>query len=147
VTGSCRLRAGVAEGQGAGGATATMNLAMVLREEGDWDGAQSMLEAALRMSRRNGDNIDIAGACMYLACLAGDRGDWHRAATLHGAAQARQDRTKIPWEELDVRYRQESLARARARLGDKQLDQVYAQGMTLSLDQILELALSRENPA
>jgi predicted ATPase/DNA-binding XRE family transcriptional regulator len=126
---------------------AAMNLAMVLREEGDRDGAQSMLESALRTSRRNGDNRDIAGACTFLACLAGDRGDWSQAAMLHGAAQAVQDRTKVPWDELDARYRQDSLAQARARLGDKQLDQAYAYGMTFSLEQVLELALSRTSSA
>ena len=126
---------------------ATMNLAMVLREEGDRDGAQSMLESALRTSRRNGDNRDIAGACTFLACLAGDRGDWSQAAMLHGAAQAVQNRTKVPWDELDARYRQDSLAQAQARLGDKQLDQAYAHGMTLSLDQTLELAFSMASSA
>ena len=127
--------------------TATMNLAMVLREEGDRDGAQTMLEAALRISRRNGDNRDIAGACTFLACLAGDRGDWSRAVTLHGAAQASQNRTKVPWDELDLRYRQDSLAQARTCLGGKELDQAHAHGMTLSLDQTLELALFRANSA
>ena len=122
--------------------TAMMNLGMVLREEGDRDGAQSMVETALRISRRNGDNRDIAAACAHVACLAGDRGDWSRAATLHGAAQASLDRTKTPWDELDSRFRQDSLAQARAHLGDEELDQAYAHGMTLSLDQTLELALS-----
>ncbi len=31
------------------------NMGLVLRAEGDTDGARSMLEAALRMSRRTGD--------------------------------------------------------------------------------------------
>lgn len=80
-----------------------MNLGMVLREEGDPDGARSMLEAALRKSRRNGDNRGIASSCLFLACLASDEGDWHRAAMLHGAAQAILDRTSVPWDELETR--------------------------------------------
>lgn len=52
-------------------------------------------------------------------------------------------RTKVPWDELDDRYRQDSLARAQACLGDAQLHHAYAHGMTLSLDQTLELAPSR----
>jgi predicted ATPase/DNA-binding XRE family transcriptional regulator len=127
--------------------TTTISLGMVLRAEHDPDAARSTLEAALRISRRIGDNTDIAGACLFLACLAGDAGDWSRAATLHGAAHAVQDRTRVPWNELETRYRQDSLARARARLGDTQLDQAYTRGMTLSLDQTLELALSRGNSA
>ena len=120
---------------------------MVLREEGDRKGAHSMIEEVLRVSRRSGENRDIAAACMYLACLAGDRGDWSRAVTLHGAAQASQDRTKVPWDDLDNRFRRDSLAQARARLGDEQLDRVYALGMALSLDETIELALTRPNSA
>jgi hypothetical protein len=40
------------------------------------------------MSRRNGDRSGIALAGLGLACLAADAGDWHRAAMLHGVAQA-----------------------------------------------------------
>jgi hypothetical protein len=127
--------------------TTTISLGMVLRAEGDQDGAQSMLKAALRVSRRIGDSADIAGACLILACLAGDAGDWSRAATLHGAAQAVQGRTRVPWNELETRRCQDSLAQTRARFGDKQMDQAYAYGMTLSLDQTLELALSGASSA
>jgi tetratricopeptide (TPR) repeat protein len=63
------------------------NLGDVLRAETDLDGARSMFEAALRISRRNGDNWQMAYAILGLACLAGDAGDWDRAAALHGAAQ------------------------------------------------------------
>ena len=38
----------------------TVNLGVVLRAEGDLDGARSTLEAALRVSRRNGDNWAMA---------------------------------------------------------------------------------------
>ena len=61
------------------------------------------LRGRLRISRRNGDNWTMACAILGLACLAGDAGDWDRAAALHGAAQALQDRTGIPWQELDAR--------------------------------------------
>ena len=126
---------------------ATMDLGMVLREEGDPDGARSLFEAALGTSRRTGDNRGMAGSTLFLACLAGDLGDWRRAAVLHGAAQAVQDRTSIPWDWFDARYRRDSLDQARARLGDEQLEQAYAQGMRLSRDQALDLALGRAGSA
>jgi predicted ATPase/class 3 adenylate cyclase len=125
----------------------TLSLGMVLRAEGDLEGARSTFEAGLRISRRNGDNLSLAWACLYLACVTGDAGDWDRAATLHGIAQAVTDRMGTPWQQSDARDRQDSLAQARARLGDEQLERAYARGMALSLDQALDLALRRSGPA
>jgi tetratricopeptide (TPR) repeat protein len=124
--------------------SATMGL--VLRAEGDLDGARSTFEAALRIGRRNGHNWDMAGAILGLACLAGDAGAWDRAAALHGAAQAFLDRTGNPWQGLDARDRQDSLDQARTHLGDEQLERAYAQGMALSLEKALDLALRGSGP-
>ena len=77
------------------------------------------------------------------ACLADDAGDWDRAAALHGIAQAFQDRTGCPWEEFEARYRRGSLDQARAHLGDEQLERAYAQGMALSLEKAVDLALPK----
>jgi len=121
-------------------------MGLVLRAEGDLDGARSTFEAALRIGRRNGHNWDMAGAILGLACLAGDAGAWDRAAALHGAAQAFLDRTGNPWQGLDARDRQDSLDQARAHLGDEQLERAYAQGMALSLEKALDLALRGSGP-
>ena len=123
------------------------NLGWVLRAEGDLDGARSVLEAALRVSRRNGDSRGMASACLGLAFLAGDAGDWDRSGALHGAAQAFLDRTGVAWSEHDARYRRDSLDQARTHLGDEQLERAYAQGMALSLEKALELALRRAGQA
>ena len=128
-------------------ANMSASLGLVLRAEGDLDGARSTFEAALRISRRNGDNWNMAGAVLGLACLAGDAGDWGRAAALHGVAQASQDRAGNPWQELEARDRRDSLDQARAHLGDKQLERAYAQGMALSLEKALDLALPQAGPA
>jgi hypothetical protein len=124
------------------------NLGLVLRAEADPDGARSAFEAALRISRRNGDNSGMAYAILGLACLAGDAGDWYRAAALHGAAQAFLDRTgNSSWQGVEARTRRDSLAQVRAHLANEQLEQAYAQGLALSLDQALDLALQRPGPA
>ena len=123
------------------------NLGLVLRAEGDPEAARSAFGAGLRISRRNGDNWGMAYAILGLACLAGDAGDWDRAAVLHGAAQALLDRTGNPWQGVEARNRRDSLAQVRAHLGGEQLERACAQGMTLSLDQALDLALSSAGPA
>jgi predicted ATPase/class 3 adenylate cyclase len=123
------------------------NMGQLLRAEGDPDGARSTFEADLRISRRNGDNRAMAYAILGLACLDGDAGHWDRAAALHGAAQAFLDRTRNPWHELEARYRRDSLGQARAHLGDEQLERAYAQGMALSLEKALNLALPKADPA
>ena len=125
----------------------SVNLGDVQRAEGDLDGARSTLQAVLPTLRRNGDILWMAAACHCLALLAGEAGDWHRSAVLHGAAQALRDRTGGPWEEEIARELRDSLGQARAHLGDEQLERAYAQGMALSLDQALDLALGKTVPA
>jgi tetratricopeptide (TPR) repeat protein len=125
----------------------SVNLGWVLRQESDPDGARSMFEAGLRMARRNGDRSGLAHGSLGLACLAADSGDWHRAGELNGAAQAFLERTGRRWEEPEARYRQESLAKVRAQLGQEQFDRVYAQGSALNLDEALDVALGRAAPA
>jgi predicted ATPase/class 3 adenylate cyclase len=124
----------------------TLTLGGVLRAEGDLDGARSRFEAALRISRRNGDNWSMADAILGLACLAGDAGDWDRAAALHGAAQAFFDPVSSQWHELSARWHRDSLAQARAHLGHEQLERAYAQGLALSPEKALDLALPRAGP-
>ncbi|MGH3284595.1 MAG: ATP-binding protein, partial [Streptosporangiaceae bacterium] len=119
------------------------NLGWVRREEGDLDGARSMFEARLRRSRRHGEERGIAYAGLGLACLAADLDDWHRAAMLHGVAQAVLDRTGITWHEPCARYRRDSLASVRAHLGNEQADRAYAKGATLSTDEAFHLALAQ----
>jgi predicted ATPase/class 3 adenylate cyclase/DNA-binding XRE family transcriptional regulator len=125
----------------------TLNLGLVLRAEHDLDGARSTLQQALRDGRRIGDKRNMAEAILGLACLAGDLSDWHRAAVLHGAAQALLDQTGVPWDTFDARYRQESLDQAGATLGDEPFQLAYAHGMALSFDQTISLALGQIPPS
>jgi predicted ATPase/class 3 adenylate cyclase len=127
----------------------SINMGWVLRQDHDPDGARSSFEKALRLSRRSGDRADVAYASLGLACLAADEGDWHRAAVLHGVAQAFLDRTGLPWEELEARYRRNSLAQVRAHLGQDQLERAHAKSMALSFGEAFDFAsgkLSQPDP-
>ena len=61
--------------------------------------------------------------------------------TLHGVAHVFLARTGQAWEDLEARYRQDSLAQVGARLGDEQFNRTYAKGMTLIPDEAFRLAL------
>ena len=123
------------------------SLGMILRAEHDLDGARSTLREALRVGRQIGDKRTMAEAMGGLAFLDGDLGDWHRAAMLHGAAQALLDQTGAPWDPLDARNRQQSLRQAGEALGDEQFQRAYARGMALSFDQAIDLALEAVPPS
>ncbi len=125
----------------------SINIGWVLRQDNDPDGARSSFQGALRMSRHNGDRVGIAYGSLGLACLAADAGDWHRAAVLHGVAQAFLDGTGQPWEELEACYRRDSLDQVRAHLGQEQSEQDHARGVALSFDQALDLASGKALPA
>jgi predicted ATPase/class 3 adenylate cyclase/DNA-binding CsgD family transcriptional regulator len=119
--------------------TVALNFGWVLREEGDLQGAWSSFESGFRICRKTGEQSTIAYVSLGLACLAADLRDWHRAAMLHGVAQAYLDRSGGEWEGLEGRYRQDSLAQVRAEAGDDLFCQAYATGIELSDDERLQL--------
>jgi predicted ATPase/class 3 adenylate cyclase len=135
------------EANGATSHQVLVNLGWVLRQEGDPDGARSRFEAGLRLSRRLGDRSGLAYATLGLACIAADLGDQHRAAELHGVAQAFLDRTEEPWQDPEAGYRQDGLDQVRTSLGQEQFERAYAQGRAFSLDQALDLAFGTARSA
>ncbi len=127
-------------------ATVLESLGEVLFAEHDLDGARSAFEDALRLSRRVGQKRPAADAVLGLARLAADTGEWHRAATLHGAAQALVDQTGVVWDPAGAELRHESLEQIAAALGDEQLKQAYAQGTALTFDHAIDVALGASGP-
>ncbi len=121
----------------------SISMGMVRREEGDREGAASMLRAALMICRRTGDRFGLAYAALGLACVAADAGQWRRAAELHGAAKGFLDQTGQPWLPYYSRFLQESTEGARAQLGDVEFDRAYAAGRALLYDAAIELAARR----
>jgi hypothetical protein len=62
-------------------------------------------------------------------------------------AQAFLQRTGEQWQDPEARYRDDSLHQVRTSLGEEQAARAYAKGMTLGLDQALDLALGRGHSA
>jgi tetratricopeptide (TPR) repeat protein len=125
----------------------SINLGWVLRAENDPGAAREMFETALRMGRRRGQRYVMAYAGLGLACLAGDLGDWHRAAVLHGAAQALLDRAGDRWQEPEEGYRRDNIGQIRAQLGDDRFELAYAEGRALGFDDAVDVALGGVRPA
>jgi tetratricopeptide (TPR) repeat protein len=122
-----------------------INMGMVLRAEGDFEGARSMLNDALRISRRNGDRFGLAYSTSGLACLAADLADWQRSAELHGVAQSYLDQIGHPWLTYAHRFREVSIDKVRAVLGDDEFQSSHARGHELSLDRAIALALEEHS--
>lgn len=57
-----------------------------------------------------------------------------------GHAQAHRDLSGTPWLSPEVHYRQLSMDRARAQLGDDEFERAYAEGMERPLEDAMELA-------
>jgi predicted ATPase/class 3 adenylate cyclase len=118
-----------------------VNMGWVLRQEHEPEAARATFQDGLRVSRRTGERYGLAYGSLGLACVAGDLGDFRRAAGLHGTAQAFSDQLGAPWQDPEIGYREDSIAAARRRLGDAQFDEDYAQGLALSFDDAIALAL------
>ncbi len=143
-TARAHLEAGIRAAKAIGDSHLAMsaNLALVHRVEKDLDRARSVLGEVLRAGRRIGSMRVSALAVLGLACLAADLADWRRAAMLHGVAQGMRDQTGLLWEPFDARYRQQSLDLIRKALGREQLQRGYDEGMALTYDRAIELALA-----
>jgi tetratricopeptide (TPR) repeat protein len=122
-----------------------INMGMVLRGEGDFEGARSMLNDALRISRRNGDRFGLAYSTSGLACLAADLADWRRSAELHGVAQSYLDQIGHPWLTYAQQFREVSIETVRALLGNEEFQSSYARGYELSLDRAIALTLEERS--
>jgi hypothetical protein len=63
------------------------------------------------------------------------------------APQALHDSTGLPWDDLEARYRDDSLDRIRCDLGEEQFERAHATGMALSFDEAIDLASGRALPS
>jgi predicted ATPase/class 3 adenylate cyclase len=116
--------------------------AWVMREQRDPD-ALAAFEAALRMAHGQGARQEMATAILGLACHATDAGSWQRAAELHGAAEAIRKRSGWPWAPIAAAKHGDCLAKARSGLENGQFDQLYRQGLSLSMEKAVEFALAQ----
>ncbi|HUB68826.1 MAG TPA: adenylate/guanylate cyclase domain-containing protein [Acidimicrobiales bacterium] len=130
-----RIRADI----GVGIRSVDVNLAWVLRLEGELEGAALRLHSVLRAARRGGDRLGIAYAILGFGCLCGDRGDWTAAAQLHGAAMALFEAVGELCQEPESTYRLQSARAGIEHIGEAEWQRLFRQGRVLEYDQVLDL--------
>jgi DNA-binding CsgD family transcriptional regulator len=117
-----------------------------------WNGdehylAEGLLEEALALDRELGSWYYGAYCLEAFAGVAGARGQGARAARLWGAAEDVRANIGAPLP-LEVRFLYEnSVAAARAQLGEAGWEAAFAQGMAMSAEEAAEYALSEEGPS
>jgi tetratricopeptide (TPR) repeat protein len=121
-------------------AKALAGLAETVRRQGDAAGARSLCRQSLAIWRALGDRLGIAGCLQELAVIGMAQGQARETARLLGAASLLREAMgvalplsrRVEWEE--------SVAAARAALGEQRFAAAWAEGRTAPLEQTLEYA-------
>ncbi len=126
LTEGVRLAREIGDRRGLSFNSCTLGFASYL-DNADAD-ARAMFDQSLAIAQRNGDQLMVAYAHLGLALVASRAGDAQAAATLHGAADAINDRLGTRFDSLESRLRDADLARVRASLGDTAFQTAYNAG-------------------
>jgi predicted ATPase len=110
----------------------------------DHDVAEKFLKEGLALNREV-ENWEFVAYCLEgSAGLAGAREQGVRAAWLWGAAEALRTNIGAPPTPETRRYYPQSMAAARALLGEAAWDAAFAEGSAMSAEETVEYALSEE---
>ena len=125
-----------------GAAVALHTLATVARAEGQDDRAEGLLKEGLGLSAAVGDETNVAYFLEGLASVAASKGALARAARLWGAAEALLESIEITAypHAPDRSLYQRDVAAARARLGENEWEEAWAEGRQMTAEQATALA-------
>jgi len=115
-------------------------LAIFAADEGNVDGALSMLKESLRIFRDVGDRSAVADTLGYFAAVLGAAGRAQEAARLLAGGEALHEEfgSSGAWPDKE---NEEALGRIRAQLEEIALAEAWAQGRALTFDEAVALAL------
>ena len=120
------------------------NLGLVAAAQGDYERAAVHFEEGLLLSRDIGARHILAEALEGLAWVAAARGQWRRAARLGAAAQAERDVLGQPVPSTDREQHDRAVQAARATLGEATFAAAWAEGLAMTLDEAIALALGTD---
>ena len=134
-------------GDAGGAATNLINLAHVALALDEVDDASTLLHDALIAFRELGDSDGVAEVLEQVAVVLVKRGQATRAARLAGAAAGLRTSLDIPLPQADEERLEQSLAPARAELGDLDYASAFAAGGSTEIEATVAQALEETRPA
>jgi len=117
------------------------DLGVIARIEGNSAQAATVLVEALSQLRQIGDKWSVAYVLEGLAALAGEQGNLKRATQLFGAAEALRETIGMPIQTYEYDDYARDVATVRKDLGEVTFAKAWAEGRTMTLEQVIEYAL------
>ncbi len=127
-------------------ASEAANLAMVERQLGNLDAAESLTREALETSEAIGDRFITPFAFSGLASIAMERGEFERAATLVGAAETLMETQHMAWPPDERPHYERLLAVLPESMGSEAFEVARAAGMSTPTQTAIQLALGVGGP-
>ena len=123
-------------------ATVLTSLGHLAREQGDYHRAISCYQESLALHRDFGTTGYIAWSFEGMAMAVGALGQHERAAQLCAAADRIREQEHAPRPPAEQQLYDQTVAAAQAALGDEHIEQAWAAGRMLSLDDAISYALA-----
>ena len=124
-----------------------MVLGRVEAQRGDLPAARRLYQESLVLSREIDHQLSIATTLEGLAGLAIAQGEFNWAAQLWGAAEALREAMASPLQPVDRPGYEQTVAAARAQLGEEAFAAAWQEGRTMKLEQVIDDVLKRGDEA
>jgi len=121
-----------------------INLGLAALQQGHQERAAASFEEALSVSEGTGRKPSVINALEGMSSLAAALGESARAAHLWGAAEATREATGLALAPVDLALHEPYLALARSQLGEAAWEVALTQGRSMSLEETVWYALSKE---
>jgi tetratricopeptide (TPR) repeat protein len=122
-------------------ASEAANLAMVERQLGNLDAAETLTRDALGLSEAIGDRFITPFAFSGLASIAVERGEFERAASLVGAAETLMEAQHMAWPPDERPHYEHLLEVLPESMGEDAFERARATGASMPTQQAIDLAL------
>lgn len=129
--------------------TCLTNVGLIRLALGKIDRSEACFRELLPVSQESGDKIARHHAVFGLACVAAAKGNPRRAARLWGASEIMQEKSgvRLPPITLSFTNYEGRLAEVRARLGEPDFREAWAEGEAMRDEEATEYALAVEETA